>query len=517
MTSLVVLPVVVPLFSAALCLVLHRWRIAQRVVGVAGAVVLFGLSIALMSEVWNHGPAATAMAGWPAPLGIVLVADTLAALMVLVTGFLGTAVAVYALADVDSSPSTRGFFAAFHVLLAGACGAFLTGDLFTLFVWIEVLLTASFVLLVTGRSRAQLEGALKYISMNLVGSTILLSAVGLTYAASKTLNMADAAIRLEWVATERPGLMLAITALYAVAFGIKAALFPLFSWLPPSYPTPPSAVSAIFSGLLTKVGVYAFFRVFTLVLPASDDVYWVLLVVSCLTMTLGVVGAVAQSQVRRILSFHIVSQIGYMIAGVGLLVSADPAVRQLALAAGIFYTLHNILAKSNLFLVAGAVERLGGSPKLERLGGLARRAPLWAGSFLISAFALAGLPPLSGFWAKLGILWASIAAGQWWVGAVALLVGLFTLLSMLKIWLGAFWKPAPQDQPTRKLGPARSALMAGPSLAIAATTVTVGLLPATLFAVAERAASELTSPSDYRALQGIDAAASVPSGTGEEG
>lgn len=506
MTSWLVLPVVVPLVTAALCLVTHRWRVVQQVIGVAGALGLLGVSIGLMVAVWRDGPMALAVSGWRAPLGIVLVGDTLAALMVLVTGLLGALIAVYAVADVAKSVHERGFFALYHVLLAGACGAFLTGDLFNLFVWFEVLLTASFVLLVIGGSRAQLEGALKYVVINLIASALLLAAVGLTYATTRTLNMADAAQRLQWVAAHRPGLLLAITGLYGVAFGIKAALFPLFSWLPPSYPVPPAAVSAIFSGLLTKVGVYAFFRVFTLVLPVGESVYWVILIVSCLTMTLGVAGAVAQDRVRRILSFHIVSQVGYMVAGVGLLVSVDPTVRRLALAAGVFYTVHNIFAKTNLFLVAGAIERIGGSRRLERLGGLSKRAPLWAGLFLISAFALAGLPPLSGFWAKLLIVWASLAAGQWWVGAVGLLVGLFTLVSMLKIWNGAFWKPPPEDQATGQLARWRTASMAGPSVLLAAMSVFVGLVPQPLFAAAERVASELSSPLAYQAMHDLDEA-----------
>lgn len=504
MSSLIIAPVVVPLVTAALCFIAHRSRNGQKFIGIMGALALLGVSIALMITVWRDGPAAIAIGGWRAPLGIALVADTLSALMVLVTGVVGAVVAIYALVDVRGSEhQSGGFFPAYHVLLAGACGAFLTADLFNLFVWFEVLLTASFVLLVMGRSRIQLEGALKYVAINLVGSAILLGAVALTYAATKTLNMADASIRLAWVAQDRPSLVLAIAALYGVAFGIKAALFPLFAWLPPSYPTPPAAVSAIFSGLLTKVGVYAFFRVFTLVLPASDAVFWVLLVISCITMVVGVIGAVAQDQVRRVLSFHIISQVGYMVAGVGLLISADPAVRELALAAGIFYTVHNIVAKSNLFLIAGAVERLGGSTKLEKLGGLAGRAPLWAGLFLISAFALAGIPPLSGFWAKLLIVWASFGAGQWWVGAIALLVGLFTLISMLKIWNGAFWKPAPEDQVQQELSRTRTAILAGPAIVLAAISIFIGLLPMPLLAISERAASELSSPAVYRTLQDL--------------
>ena len=515
MNTLLVAPIVAPLLSAALCLSVGRSRFARQLIGVGGALALLGVSIALMIAVWREGPMAVAIGGWRAPLGIALVGDTLSALMVLVAGIMGAVVAVYSLVDLEEHEQGNAFFPAYHVLLAGSCGAFLTADLFNLYVWFEVLITASFVLLAMGRSRAQLEGALKYVAINLIGSVILLGAVALTYAATKTLNMADAALRLAWVAEDRPHLVLAIAALYGVAFGIKAALFPLFSWLPPSYPTPPAAVSAIFSGLLTKVGVYAFFRVFTMVLPASDAVFWVVLIISCITMVMGVLGAVAQDQVRRILSFHIVSQVGYMVAGVGLLSSADPGIRELALAAGIFYTVHNIVAKGNLFLIAGAIERIGGSPHLEKLGGLAGRAPLWAGLFLISAFALAGIPPLSGFWAKLLIVWASFGAGQWWVGAIGLFVGLFTLISMLKIWNGAFWKPAPAEQECQELSRSRTAVLAGPAIVLAAISIGIGIMPRPLVAVAERAAAELSSPAAYRALLGIDSDVATVSTTKE--
>ncbi len=501
MSALLVLPIIVPLVTAALCGLLQARRRLQRLIGFVGALGLFGASVGLMLEVWQGGPLAAALAGWEAPLGIVLVADTLAAVMVLATGLLGACVSVYALGDVSEKVEQRGYISLHHVLLAGACGSFLTADLFNLFVWFEVLLAASFVLLVLERSNEQFEGAFKYVIINLIGSVILLVAIGLTYALTKTLNMADVATTLQSVAESRPALVLSIAGLYTVAFGVKAALFPLFAWLPPSYPAPPAAVAALFSGLLTKVGVYAFFRVFTLVLPADERVFWALLILSCATMVLGVAGAVAQSDIRRILSFHIISQIGYMVAGVGLLISIDESTRQLGLAAGIFYTIHNILAKSNLFLISGAIERLSGSTQLVALGGLSRRAPLWTGSFVISAFALAGMPPLSGFWAKLLVVWASVDAGHLWVGALALGVGLFTLVSMLKIFNGAFWKPAPPQQQMSELRGRGAWAMAAPVVVLASLSALVGVQPSPLFAAAHRAAAELSSYAQYRAAQ----------------
>lgn len=501
MSALLVLPILIPLATAGVCGLIPTRRRVQRTVGLFGASGLFASSIVLMLEVWQQGPLAASIASWMPPQGIALVADTLAAVMVLVTGLLGVCVAIYALGDITEKVELRGYIPLHHVLLAGVCGSFLTADLFNLFVWFEVLLAASFVLLVLERSNTQFEGAFKYVLVNLLGSMVLLVAIGLTYGVTKTLNMADVATALEQSAKTRPTLVRSIGGLFVVAFGIKAALFPLFAWLPPSYPTSPAAIAALFSGLLTKVGVYAFFRVFTLVMPLDEQFSWLLLVASCVTMIVGVIGAVAQPDVRRILSFHIISQIGYMVAGLGLLIAPDEPTRQLALAAGIFYTIHNILAKSNLFLISGAIERLSGSSRLDALGGLARRAPLWAVLFVISAFALAGMPPLSGFWAKLFIVWASVQAGHWWVGGVGLLVGLFTLASMLKIFNGAFWKPAPEQAQRLELGGAQAWAMAAPAVMLASLSALVGVQPSLLFAAANRAAVELTSYSEYRAVQ----------------
>jgi multicomponent Na+:H+ antiporter subunit D len=407
---------------------------------------------------------------------------------------------VYALAEVDEARQRAGFFPLLLVLLAGVQGAFLTGDLFNLYVCFEVMLMASFVLLALGASRDQLGGAVVYVTLNLLASALFLAAVGLIYGTTGTLNLADLSLRLGVVADGNPALVAALAGLLLTAFGIKAGLFPLYAWLPASYHTPPVAVSAVFAGLLTKVGVYAIMRVMPLLFGGVSHLLPLLLWGAGLTMVFGVIGAVAQYHVRRVLGFHIVSQIGYIVLGVALALTPDPGVRRLAVAAAVFYIVHHIVVKTNLFLIAGLVRRVGGHEDLGSLGGLAVATPWLAALFAVPAASLAGIPPLSGFWAKLGIVKAGLGAGVWWAVAAALAAGVMTVVSMVKIWNEAFWKPAPAGAPSR--GPVAAAMVA-PTVVLAAVTLAIGIWPQPLLAVADRVGDVLLDPAAYRALVGL--------------
>jgi len=491
MSSLVVLPIIVPLGTAIACLLTQRHRALQRALSVAGAALLLAVSAGLLARVSSEGIQVMRGGGWPAPFGITLVADLLAAIMVLLTGITGLAVAVYSLGSIDERREAHGYHVLYHVLLMGVCGAFLTGDLFNLYVSFEVMLMASFVLLALGGERAQLEGGVKYVTLNLLSSAVFLAAVGVLYGIAGTLNMADlaraAALGLA------PDLVPVLAVLFLVAFGIKAALFPFFFWLPASYHTPPIAVSAVFAGLLTKVGVYALMRAFTLIFIGDTALtHGLILLAAALTMVTGVLGAAAQMEFRRVLSFHIVSQIGYMVMGLGLLTP-------LGLAGSVFYLMHHIVVKTNLFLVGGIVQRLGGSYELKDLGGLYRSHPFLALVFLVPALSLAGIPPLSGFWGKMVLVKAGLEAEAWGITAVALGVSLLTLYSMTKLWNEAFWKPAPPtDAGAGAEAPASVPLtLLGPVLALAAVTVAVGLGAGPVFDLASRAAAQLSDPSQY--------------------
>jgi multicomponent Na+:H+ antiporter subunit D len=476
-----ILPILIPFLSAVATLLAWGQRPFQRAMGVLGTVGLLGAGVMLLDSVWRDGIQTLQVGNWPAPFGITLYADLFSAAMVILAGLIGLAVAVYSLGSMDADRERFGYYAIFHILLMGVCGAFLTGDIFNLYVWFEVMLIASFVLMVLGGERAQLEGGIKYVTLNLMASALFLAAVGILYGVTGTLNMADLAHRLGRMSA--PGLTTALALMFLVAFGIKAAVFPLFFWLPASYHTPPVAVSALFSGLLTKVGVYALIRVFTrLFVQDVGYTHTLILVIAGLTMITGVLGAVAQTEVRRILSFHIISQIGYMVMGLGMLTP-------LALGGAIFYIIHHIIVKTNLFLISGMVLHLRGTHQLKNLGGLYRAYPGVSFLFLIPALSLAGLPPLSGFFAKLALVRAGLETGQFAIVAVALGVSLLTLFSMMKIWNEAFWKPSGEDDPP----PTRSVPTALwlPTAGLALLTILVGLAAGPLLVFSMRAAEQL--------------------------
>lgn len=495
MNTLLILPVLIPLVTAALMLLAYRRPALQRMFGVIGTTCQFLIAVALLEVVHDHGIQSTQLGGWPARYGITFVADLLSALMVLLSGTIALAAAVYSTWNIDRRRRAFGFYPLMQFLLMGANGAFLTGDLFNLYVWFEVLLMASFVLLVLGNERQQMEGALKYVTLNLISSMLFLTAIGILYGSVNALNMADIALRLPGIPMSMTG---ALAMLLLVSFGIKAAVFPLYFWLPDSYHTPPATVTALFAGLLTKVGIYSQIRVLTLFFPETlPNDQMLLLVIAGGTMVLGVLGAVAQGEIRRILAFHSVSQMGYMVMGLGLFTTAS-------LAGAIYFILHHGIVKSNLFLVCGVIERRSGSSTLKNIGSLIRREPFLAGLFLTTALSLAGIPPLSGFWAKLALVQAGIEIStveSVTIILVSLAVGLLTLISMIKIWSEAFWKPAPVE--TTVAVPAAAAskkvtlAMFAPIVFLTLVTISMGLWPEVLLTVVERAAEQLLDPREY--------------------
>jgi multicomponent Na+:H+ antiporter subunit D len=493
LNHLLFFPLLIPLATALVCLALWPRRDLQRIISLVGAAALLLAGWGLLAAVRQQGVLSVQAGAWAAPFGITLVADLFSAVLVCVTGVMGLAVAIYGLADTDPEHERLGYHPLMQVLLLGVCGSFLTGDIFNLYVWFEVMLIASFVLLAMGGKRVHMEGAIKYVVLNLIASSLFLAAVGILYGVAGTLNMADLARLIRDAEVSGPLPVIAI--LFMIAFGIKAAVFPLFFWLPASYHTAPIAVTTIFSALLTKVGVYALIRIFTLIF-INETVAWqpYILAVAGLTMIVGVLGAVAQDEMQRLLSFHIVSQIGYLIMGLGLLTL-------LSLAGTIYFMIHVMAAKSALFLATGMVRRLTGSTELQKLGGLYRTEPLLAALFFLPALALAGIPPLSGFWAKLALVWSGLESGHYIVVAAALLVSLMTLFSMIKIWSEAFWKAQPAretaDRAAVSLAPGAFWLLAVPTAFLGLTTVGMGLFPEPLYALCLEAAAQLLLPTAY--------------------
>lgn len=482
-------PILVPLATAALTAILWRRLALQRLVGLAGAMLLLAAAIALLVDAAAGQPIVGQMGNWPAPFGIAIVVDLFSAIMLTITGLMAVAVTIYALGPGAIEREKAGFQPLFHALLLGVAGAFSTGDLFNLYVWFEVMLIASFGLLVLDRTREQFAGGIRYVALNLIGTVFFLMAVGLLYGLTGTLNLADLARLAPQV--ENQGALAASAMLLLVSFGAKAAVFPLFNWLPASYHTASMPVAAIFAALLTKVGVYAIIRVFTLVF-AHDAAFFGPIVgaIAIATMITGVLGAAAHHDVRRILSFHIISQIGYMLIGVALMTP-------LAIAGSILYIVHHIVVKANLFLIAGAIRQEGGSFALARLGGLWRSKPVLALLFLVPALSLAGLPPLSGFWGKLVVIRASLEAEAFLLAAAALLVGLLTLYSMIKIWNEAFWKAAPTVAPQPAWSASQRMAVFAPIVALCLVTLTIGLWTEPFAALSITAAEGLLDRQSY--------------------
>ena len=489
MSWLLALPIAIP-FLTAVATFLLRHTAAGRWLSVIGSSILLVAAIVLMNTVLQEGVVAGQMGGWAAPFGITLVADLLSAVMVLITAIVAVAVSIYALADVDAAMERLGYHALFNMLIAGVVGAFITGDLFNLYVWFEVMLIASFGLLVLGGRPEQIDGGVKYVALNLVSTILFLTGIGLLYGMTGTLNMADLAGAVDNADQQ---LLTVVAVLFMIAFGVKAAVFPLFFWLPASYHTPSFSVSAVFAGLLTKVGVYALIRMFTMVFDHDIGfTHTILLWVAGFTMVVGVLGAAAQSDMRKILSFHIVSQIGYMILGLALMTP-------LALVGAVFYLVHHIVVKANLFLIAGVANKIAGGTELGRIGGLYKSAPFLAVLFVVPAFSLAGFPPLSGFWAKFLLVKAALDIQGWIIAGIALAVGLLTIYSMTKIWAQAFWEPHPDgvEPNLAKLSIFERKALLTPIAGLAILTVIIGVMPEPFVQFAQASAAQLLDPTAY--------------------
>lgn len=504
MDVLLVLPITIPFLIGITCILTWGQRRLHRAIALVGTVALLVVAVMLLLSIYGRGPISTEIGDWPAPFGIVLVADLFSAVMVILAALVGVSVVLFSFASIDEDRERFGYYPSIMFLLMGVCGAFLTGDLFNLYVWFEIILISSFVLLGLGGERAQLEGSVKYFALNLLVSAFFLGAVGITYGITGALNMADLSQKLN--DASQPGLVPVIAVLFLVAFGIKSAVFPFFFWLPASYHVAPVAVTTLFSGLMTKVGVYASVRVFTLLFTQDVDyTHGLILVIAGFTMVTGVLGAVAQYDFRRLLSFHIISQIGYLMMGLGLFTVTS-------LAGTIFFMMHVIIAKAALFLVSGIANIVGQTYDLKKLGSLYRSYPLLAALFALPAFSLGGIPPLSGFWAKLMLVQAGLEAEQYFLVLVALVVSILTLYSMTKIWAEAFWK----DSPTYSDGDVRQAIRAIPRQEyrllifplglLVALTVLIGLAAEPLMQLSLAAADQLRFPEGYlRAVLGSQA------------
>lgn len=497
-------PVAAPLFTAALILLLARWggrgRIRQQI-ALTSLTLLFNLAVSLLLFQAAAGQGerfVLQMGAWQAPFGITVYADGLSATLLLLTALVALAVYPFAVATIDYHRERMGFHPLYLFLLMGVNGAFLAGDLFNLYVFFEVLLMASFVLLTVGAQPAQTNSGIRYVVLNLLASTVFLVAAGVAYGTLGTLNMAQIAERLPFA---DPAVRTVFAGLLLVGFGSKAAIFPLFFWLPASYHTPPPAVTALFGGLLTKVGVYTLFRSFTLFFP-DLLVSWqqTLLAIAGATMLVGALGALAQPGIRRLLSFHIISHVGFMLMGLAVALSGNKLAVGFGLGAAVLYLCHHMIVKTALIMAGGAVELHMGSDRLASIGGMVTRYPLLAFLFFMAAISLAGVPPFSGFISKLSLLQITLDTRHWLVSAVSVFASVLTMINMMRMWRESFWGDyrRPSRVPSRILqNRLRHGLILAPIAALVSLSLGLGLLGEPAFRLSMRVAQQALDREAY--------------------
>lgn len=488
----IIATVLVHLFTALLQLAFWRKTVTQRILSIAGTLTGFLFAANLFAKVYTGNILTMNASNWEAPFGIVFVADLLSSTMVLLTSIAALAVSIFSATGVGRARMLYGYFPIFHFLVMGLNGAFLTGDIFNLYVWFEVVIIASFVLLTLGGRKAQLEGAVKYMAMNILASTFFLTGVGLLYGITGSLNMADLALKIPEV--ENQSIVNLTAMFFLIGFGIKSAVFPLYFWLPSSYHTPPSAVAATFGGLLTKVGIYALFRVFTLVFTPDEFMKTLFIVMGILTILTGAFGAIIKNNVRRLFSYLIVCHIGFIIGGLGLYT-------KVALLGAVFYLIHDMIVKTNLFLIAGLIRQLRGTMNMAKLGGLYAHYPKISLLIAIVLFSLAGIPPLSGFWPKIYLIEAGFSANNY-AFVLSVIIGSFiTLYVIARLWSEVFWKNDAADEiitdSFQPLKPFKKVLLVLPIGILAATTLYIGLNAEMVIQVADRISTEMLNTTPY--------------------
>ncbi len=502
LSNLIILFIVIPMGTGVLG-VLFKYQVGlMRVLGSLSLASTALLAVGLLIHLRSHetGILVTQMGAWPAPYGISVVFDSLSGLLLAASSLVALGCYVHSFSTVSAAAQARYFHPMVQLLMFGVNLAFLTGDLFNLFVSFEIMLMASYCLLTFGGTRLQMTQAYKYVLLNLVGSTIFVIGAGLVYGMTGTLNFADLArfvAERQALGEDLPTGFTALSIALLLVFGLKGAIFPLWFWLPDTYYTANVSIAGLFAGMLTKVGIYAIARTFPMIFAhggseATKVVMPILAISAAFTMFLGVLGAVSHHNIRRILAVHVISQVGYMVFGLALMT-------QIALAGCLFYMIQHMVVKSCLFLCCGIIERHTGTDDLDRSGGLLRRDWYLALVFFIAAMSLVGLPPLSGFFGKLVIIregWDT----RWWLSIFGLLTGALTLLSMLKIWSYCFWSPqaAAVERPAGESPPPgsmRPAYAGATLLVLVALFLGFGAQP--VYEIAFRAGEQLADPRDY--------------------
>ncbi len=430
MNNILVLPVVIPLLTGIFLIFIRRYIRLQKWISIGVMITNAGLSFYILNRIQSDGILRLDFGGWSPPFGILFVADSFSVLLVLTTCMVTIICLLFAFSSTGKAMENMFFYSFVNFLVAGVNGSFLTGDLFNLYVFFEVMLLASYVLIALGGKKGQLRESIKYVAINILSSWIFLIGIAYLYGTIGTLNMAHLSARIAEVG--QTPLLTVISILFMIVFGLKAGLF-LYFWLPGSYGAPPPAVAALFGALLTKVGIYAMFRFFTLIFyHEPSTTHTIIGIMAGLTMIGGSIGAVAYKDIRQVVTYNVVIAVGFIFVGLAV---ATPS----AIEGSIYYLIHDMFVKALLFLLAGTVILLTGTGNMERMSGLIRNYPSLGWMFFIVMMSLAGVPPLSGFIGKLLVGQGAAESGHYVLLALAFLSSLFVLYSLLRVFLGCFW------------------------------------------------------------------------------
>lgn len=485
MNNIIVLPLIVPIITAILLVLMRDYIPLQRIISFVTMVFVIIISFIMLIQVQSQGIMKVDFSGWLPPFGILFVADSFAVLLVLTANIVTAICLLYAFSTIGERHERMFFYPFVLFLIAGVNGSFLTGDIFNLFVCFEVMLLASYVLVALGGEKIQLRESLKYVLINVVASWLFLVALAYLYGTLKTLNMAHIAQRVA-EAGQDP-ILTTIAILFLVVFSLKAGLL-LFYWLPGSYSVPPTVVQALFAALLTKVGIYALFRTFTLMFPNNIEVTHTLIgVMAGLTIIAGCMGALSGRDVRTIASYNVIIGVGFIL--IGLAVSTEEA-----FAGAVYYLLHDMLAKALLFLIVGTMVYLTGEIVVKNMNGLIRHYPLFGWIYFLVLCALTGIPPLSGFIGKVLIGQGAIAKESYILLAIGFGSSVIVLYSLLRIFLASFFGETSVSEEDKKLIP-KGAYVSFVLLAVCLIALGVGAETIALYV--EDAARTLANPSIY--------------------
>ncbi|MGZ7445076.1 Na+/H+ antiporter subunit D [Paenibacillus sp. TH7-28] len=485
MNNLLITPVVIPLLTGMVLIIFQKKIQLQKVLSLAALLVTGVISVLLMNQIRNDGIQTLQLGGWEAPYGISFVGDMFSALLLLATSVVSAGCLLYAFPSIGRRQEKLYFYPLFLFLVTGVNGSFLTGDLFNLYVFFEVFLFASYVMISLGGTKRQLRESLKYIFTNIISSAFFLMGVAYLYSITGTLNLAHLSVRIAEVGQD--GLITTVAFLFLIVFALKAGLL-LYFWLPGSYSVPPTAIAAIFAALLTKVGIYAIFRMFTLIFYHEPQITHLFIgILAAATMVLGGLGAIGYWDLRKILTYNVVLSVGFIMLG---LVSFTPT----GMMGSIYYLIHDMVIKALVFLIGGTIIHLTGTSNLKDSGGVIRVHPQLGWMFFIAALSMVGIPPLSGFLGKVFITQGAFASGYFWLGAVGLLASLCILYSMIKMFMNAFWGDRLLSEEEEK-GTAKGLLLPIALLTIASLALGIGAEG--LAGYVAQAAEELLNPNLY--------------------